>query len=130
MDIFERRAVELNWTQICSIISKEIEDILRLHIQCKAHIVEDSYWSMTFINYRLPLSRLCQLIQATQPTTEDWEDALPDDGSVDVNDIGMGLAEKLLARHLGVTWEHHLITEHSLWLVGIAKDICVRTHGG
>ena len=130
MDISERCAVELSWNKVGSIISKEIEDILRLHVQCKTHIVEDSYWSVTFINYRLPLSKLCQLIQATQPTTEDWEDALPDDGSVDVNDIGMGLAEKLLARHLSLTWEHHLITEHSLWLVGIAKDACVRTHGG
>ena len=78
---------------------------------------------MTFTNYRLPLPKLCQLVQATHPTQEDWEDAMPDDGGVDVNGIGMMLCEKLLTRHLKLTWEHHLITDDSLWLVGITKDI-------
>ena len=44
---------------------------------------------------------------------------MPDDGGVDVNGIGMALCEKLVARQLQLTWEHHLITEHSLWLVGV-----------
>ena len=121
-DISEQYAVKVSWDKISSIVSDEIEKILGFHIQCKINRVEDSFWSVTFINYRLPLPKLCQIVQTTHPTLEDWEDVLPDDGGVDVNGIGMMLTEKLVARHLKRTWEHHLITEDSLWLVGIAKD--------
>ena len=61
---------------------------------------------------------MCQLILTR---SEDWEDALPDEGEIDVNGIGIVLAEKLISRHLKLTWEHHLITEDSLWLVGVTK---------
>ena len=121
-DVLERCAVKLGWDKVSSIVSDEIEKILGLHVQCKINRVEDSFWSVSFIGYRLPLPKFCQIVQVTQPTPEDWEDAMPDDGGVDVNDIGMGLAEKLLARHLKFTWEHHLIIEDSLWLVGVAKE--------
>lgn len=122
MDIFERCAVELSWDKVCEIISEEIKEILGLHVQCKANVVEHYFWSVTFADYRLPLPKLCQLVQATQPTLADWEEALPDEGSIDVNGIGMGLAEKLIARNLKLTWEHHLIVSDSLWLVGVAKE--------
>ena len=119
-DIFERCAVELSWDKVSSIVSEEIEKIVGLHVRCKANVVEHYFWSIEFVGYRLPLPKLCQLVQVTQPTPEDWEDTLPDDGGVDVNDIGMALCEKLVARHLKRTWEHCLITKDSLWLVGIA----------
>lgn len=120
-DIFERCAVKLSWNEVSSIISKEIEKIVGLHVRCKANVVEHYFWSIEFVDYRLPLPKLCQLVQVTQPTPEDWEDTLPDDGGVDVNGIGMALCEKLVARHLKLTWEHSLITEDSLWLVGVAR---------
>ena len=118
-DVYERPAVELNWDEVRSIVSKEIKKILGLQIQCKVNVVEDSFWDVTFTGYRLPLPKLCQLLQATQATQEDWEDALPDEGCLDVGGIGIVLAEKLISRHLKVTWEHHLITMDSLWLVGV-----------
>ena len=58
----------------------------------------------------------------TQATPEDRENALPDEGGVDVNSIGIVLAEKLISRHLDFTWEHHLITEDSLCTVGVDKS--------
>ena len=122
MDISERCAVELSWDKVCEIISEEIKEILGLHVQCKANVVEHYFWSVTFADYRLPLPKLCQLVQATQPTLADWEEALPDEGGTDVNGIGMGLAEKLIARNLKLTWEHHLIISDSLWLVGVTKE--------
>ena len=121
MEISERCAVELSWDKACEIISEEIKEILGLHVQCKANVVEHYFWSVTFADYRLPLPKLSQLVQATQPTLADWEEALPDEGGTDVNGIGMGLAEKLIARNLKLTWEHHLIVSDSLWLVGVAK---------
>ncbi len=121
-DVYERPAVELNWDEVRSIVSKEIKKILGLQIQCKVNVVEDSFWDVTFTGYHLPLPKLCQLLQVTQATPEDWEDALPDEGGVNVNGIGMVLAEKLISRHLKLTWTHHLITKVSLWLVGTAED--------
>ncbi len=119
--ISEKRAVELNWNEVRNIVSGVIEEILGIHVQCKVNVVENSLWDVTFIGYRLPLPKLCQLLQATQATPEDWEDALPDEGETDVSGIGTVLAEKLVGRYLSLTWEHHLITADSLWLVGITE---------
>ena len=119
-DVYERPAVELSWDEVRNIVSKEIKKILGLQIQCKVNVVEDSFWDVTYTGYHLPLPKLCQLLQATQAAPEDWEDALPDEGGTDVGGIGIVLAEKLIARHLHLTWEHHLITADSLWLVGVA----------
>ena len=121
-DIPERCAVQLMWFEVSNIISEEIKEILGLCIQCKINVVENSLWDVTFIDYRLPLPKLCQLLQATRPTPEGWEDTLPDEGGVDVNGIGIVLAQKLISRHLNLTCEHHLITEDSLWLVGVTKN--------
>ena len=123
-DISEKRAVELSWDKVCSIVSEEIREILGLQIQCRVNVVDGSFWDVTFINCRLPLPKLCQLLQVTQATPEDWEDTLPDEGGVDVNSIGIVLAEKLISRHLKLIWEHHLITEDSLWLVGVTDIPC------
>ena len=117
----ERIAVELRWSEVCDIVSEAIKEILGFHIQCETHVAKNSFWDVTFTGYRLSLSKLCQLLQATQATPEDWEDALPDEGGVDVNGIGMVLAEKLISRYLSLTWEHHLITLDSLWLVSVTK---------
>ena len=118
-DISEKRTVELRWPEVGGIVAEEIKEVLGLQIQCKVNVVEGSFWDVTFTGYRLPLPKLCQLLQATQATPEDWEDALPDEGGVDVGGIGIVLAEKLISRHLKLTWEHHLITMDSLWLVGV-----------
>ena len=79
-DIAERRAVRLGWDEMCSIVSDEIEDILGLQVQCRINVVESSFWDVLFVGCRLPLPKLCQLLQVTQATPEDWEDALPDEG--------------------------------------------------
>lgn len=123
-DISEKRAVELRWPEVGGIVAEEIKEVLGLQIQCRVNVVESSFWDVTFTEYRLPLPKLCQLLQATQATQEDWEDALPDEGCLDVGGIGIVLAEKLIARHLHLTWEHHLITADSLWLVGVADIPC------
>lgn len=123
-EISEKRAVELTWDDVRSIIAEEIKEVLGLQVQCKVNVVEGSFWDVTFIGYRLPLPKLCQLLQATQATPEDWEDALPDEGGVDAGSIGIMLVEKLISRHLKLTWEHHLITEDSLWLVGVTDIPC------
>ena len=122
--------LELSWCEVYSIVAEEVETILGLRVPCKIHVAEGSLWDVTFINYRLPLPKLCQLLQETQATSEDWEDALPDEGGVDVGGIGIVLAEKLISRHLKLTWEHHLITEDSLWLVGVTKNENQGFHAG
>lgn len=126
----DKRAVEMSWDEVRGIVLDEINDILGLHIQCRINVAEGSFWDVTFTDHRLPLPKLCQLLQETQATPEDWEDALPDEGEIDVNGIGIVLAEKLISRHLKLTWEHHLITEDSLWLVGVTKNENQGFHAG
>lgn len=120
--ISDKRAVELSWNEVCYIVSDEIEELLGLRVQCKANVVEDEFWDVKFIDYRLPLPRLCQLLQATQATLKEWVDALPAEGGVDVNCLGILLSEKLVARHLRLTWAHSLITSDSLWLVDVSSN--------
>lgn len=117
----DKRAVEMSWDEVRGIVSDEINDILGLHIQCRINVAEGSFWDVTFTDYRLPLPKLCQLLQEIQATPEDWEDALPDEGEKDVNGIGIVLAEKLIGRHLKLTWKHHLITPDDLWLIDVAE---------
>lgn len=121
--ISKKCAVKLSWPKVCNIVSEEIEDILGIHVQCKIIISEVTYWDVTFIGYRLPSPKLVQLAQAIQATPEDLEDTQPAEGRVDFDGIGMLLAEKLVARRLKLTWEHHLITKDSLWLVGATEAV-------
>lgn len=95
--------MNLSRDKVRSIVSEEIKKLLGLQIQCRVNVADGSFWDVTFINCRLPLPKLCPLLQATQATPEDWEDALPDEGGVDVNSIGIVLAEKLVSRHLNLT---------------------------
>ena len=59
-DISAKRAVELSWDKVRSIVAEEIKEILGLQVQCKVNVVEGSFWDVTFISYRLPLPKLCQ----------------------------------------------------------------------
>ena len=47
-DISEKRAVELNWYKVRSIVAEEIKEVLGLQIQCKVNVVEGSFWDVTF----------------------------------------------------------------------------------
>lgn len=122
-EIFTRLVIELSWSKVCGIVSEEIESILGLRIQCQAIISDDSHWCVKFVDYRLPVPKLRQLLQAVQATPEEWEDAMPDEGTID-SELGMALSERLIARHLNLAWEHRLITQDSLLLVGVTKDSC------
>lgn len=121
MEIVEKRAVRLAWNDVCQIVSEELKTILGVGTACQANHVEHEYWDASFVGYRLPLQKLCQLMQEVQAAPDDWEDALPDEATSTVPCLGMALSEKLLARHLQISWEHSFILADGLWLVG-AKD--------
>ena len=61
-EIFTRFVIELSWSKVCDIVSEEIKDILGLYVQCEAIISDDSHWCVKFIDYRLPLPKLRQLL--------------------------------------------------------------------
>lgn len=117
MNMQEMRAIKLPWHELGEIFSEMIADVLGIQIQCKA-IAKEGLWWPEFVDYRMPLPELCRLVQTLHPTVEDWEDALPDEGEADVKTIGMYIAEKLLGKHLDLTWEHSLVTANGLLLVG------------
>ena len=116
----EKRAVELNWGEVCDIASAEIEEILGLQVPCRVDLTGTEFWTLVLEDHHLPLPKLCQLLQAMQATPSDWADALPDDGGTGVAAIGMIQAEKLIGRHLKLQWKHRLITAEGLWLVGVS----------
>ena len=119
MGITEHRALKLSWQEVCKIVSEEMEKILDIHVVCRAIVSEEEFWAIGFNDYRLPLPKLCQLLQATQASLEDWEDALPDEGGTTVRDIGMILAQKLIRQHLRISWEYSVAIEDGLWLIGV-----------
>lgn len=124
MAMIEKRAIKLDWEDVCAMVAAEIKNIIGVEAICKVKPMELEYWEITFGGCRLPLPKLCLLLQGVQASLGDWEDSLPDEGRTAVDGLGMVLSEKLLSRHLKLTWEHGLILEDSLWLVGISK------HGG
>lgn len=117
----EKRALKLPWPQVCEYVSAEIEAVLGISIGCKASVIEGEFWDVFFQNCRLPMEKLCQLLFAVNASPEDWERTIPDEGEEVVGYTGMVLGEKLLSRRLNLTWEHLLITEDSLWLVGVSE---------
>lgn len=121
ISLCEKRAVKLTWDDVCQIVSENLKAILGIETDCKATYVENEYWDVSFVSYRLPLQKLCQLLHEVRAAPSDWEDALPDEAMPTVPCLGMALSEKLLTRHLQITWEHSLIVADGLWLVG-AKD--------
>jgi len=120
--ISKRCAFKISWPDVCTIVAQEIEEILGIYMQCKPYKEANYYWNIEFVDKRLTLSNLHQLLQTVQATPEDLEDSLPNKDVVDVPDIGMVLSKKLLSRYLNCTWERTLITTDSLWLVGVKKN--------
>lgn len=118
MEIVEKRTIKLTWDNVCQIVSEEIKTILGIETDCKATYVENEYWDVSFLSYRLPLQKLCQLLYEVQASSDDWEDTLSGAAIPTVPCLGMALSEKLLARHLNINWEHSFILADSLWLVG------------
>lgn len=121
MKITEHRAVNLSWQEVCKIVSEEIKEILDIQVRCIANVTEKELWAIMFDDFRLPLPKLCWLLQVTQASLEDWEDALPDEGGATISDIGMVLAGKLISRHLKIVWQYQMAVKDSLWLIGVTN---------
>lgn len=122
-DFSEKHALKLSWDEVCRIVSDEIEKILGIRVSCKASVVEMDFWALEFNDCRISFPNLCQLLQAAQAVPEDWEEALTVERETSsVRDIGMLLAQKLISRHLKLTWEHALAIDDSLWLIGVTED--------
>lgn len=117
MSFSERRALYLGWGSVCEIMEKEIKEILCLDLSCKTNPIGIDYWDVQFKDYRLPLAELRRLLCSVEATQEEWEASWPEEGG-DVTGLSMTLSEKLLGQDLGITWEHNLVTEEGLWLVG------------
>ena len=81
--------------------------------------MDKEFWAIIFEDGPLPLTELCMILQTLYSSEEDWHDALPDEGGNVIHDIGGWLAGKLIQRNLGVSCEHYLLEEDSLWLVDV-----------
>ena len=52
-DLSEKRAVELSWDKVRSIVSEEIREVLGVPVQCRVNVVDGSFWDVTFIGSHL-----------------------------------------------------------------------------
>lgn len=119
--MIEKQTIMLPWDEVGSIISSEIERVVGIKIQCKSRVAEHEFWSIEFTNQHLSLPQYCQFLQAMNPSAEDWFDALPDEVRPDIKDMGPYTGEKVIGKHLQIAWEHRVIAEDALWLVGVTE---------
>ena len=68
------------------------------------------------------ISEFYKLLQSIGANRDAWDEALYNKDMVNVGYTGMILAELLLGRGVHVSWEQCLITEDSLWLVGVTEQ--------
>ena len=80
MAMIEKRAIKLDWQDVCTMVAAEIKNIIGVESVCKVKPMELEYWEITFGGCRLPLPKLCLLLQGVQASLGDWEDSLPGGG--------------------------------------------------
>lgn len=122
MSMQEMRSIRLSWDEVSRILSAEIERILGVKIECKINVADEEFWDVEFVNQHLPLPEYCHFIHSLAPILDDWADALPDEVRPDIGSMGPYTGEKIIGHHLHITWEHRLIAEDGLWLIGIAES--------
>lgn len=119
MENKELKTVRLSWDFVSVCIEKELKNLLGIDIKCKASASEWDYWAVRFLQRTMEITQLYQVFEKVGLTDgEAKKESLPERGEILVRSIGMQLAEKLLQKYLGYTWQQVLADEY-LWLIGV-----------
>lgn len=111
----------MSWAVVEKAIQAELKKLLGINIECKASADSWDYWSVVFKNGRLTVEQLKVLFKAFDLSERDKQRSMPEKGTEDTNTVDVTLAEKLLQKHLGYTWEQSL-ADSALWLIGVDYD--------
>ena len=125
MKYASKTCCKLTWTEVGLALESELRAILGRSVPCEAWAEDMNYWGGKFPEF-ISLAELCIILQRVCATKEEWVDALPDEGDTVIHDIGWDVAEKLLQRSLGISWECRHIEEEALWLLGVQDSSAQR----
>lgn len=119
----EFKGLMLNWEMVSKLISKSVRQILKKEFTCKAKRDDCDYWTVSFKDQRLLTEEVEQMLNYFKVTGDDYEDCMPEKGKKDVPDFDMMLAELLLGKQLGCSWEKSIPYEDKLVLLNVRKTV-------
>ncbi len=117
------KAIKLPWNKVSEYIGLEVSTILGRDIVCKAHVDDYDYWAAQFLGERIPLSELYKLMETVDAGEEARKESLPESArkQYSAKEVGLGVAELLLGRHLGLIWTAFYLDEQHLWLLDVKE---------
>ena len=116
-------ARKLSWVEVSKAVGDEIQKILGIFIKCDAIPDDIRYWDIQFRRRRIQIKQLYSLLEAVGADEEMIFETIPckEDNVLTSSCAGMRLSIALLKRHLNLDWDHQLICQDALWLVGVKE---------
>ena len=95
------KAFKLPWNTVSHLIGLEVSKILG----------------------RIPLSELYKLMETVNADEKARDESLPESTRTQssAKEVGLGVAELLLSRHLGVNWTAFYLDKQHLWLLNVKE---------
>lgn len=117
------KAFKLPWNTVSHLIGLEVSKILGRNIVCKANMDDNDYWAAQFVDERIPLSELYKLMETVNADEKARNESLPESTRTQssAKEVGLGVAELLLSRHLGVNWTAFYLDKQHLWLLDVKE---------
>ena len=117
------KAFKLPWNTVSHLIGLEVSKILGRNIVCKANMDDHDYWAAQFVDERIPLSELYKLMETVNADEKARNESLPESTRTQssAKEVGLGVAELLLSRHLGVNWTAFYLDKQHLWLLDVKE---------
>ena len=116
---------ELPWVLVGDIVGAQLSNILGTDIKCKANLDDWDYWSVRFIDYRMPVQDIKIVCNSVHATKKEKKDAYPMEGEKDVGSLGNDIVVKLLSNGMGASWEFSYAKENALYLIGCEERDCI-----
>ena len=85
---------------------------------------DHDYWAAQFVDERIPLSELYKLMETVNADEKARNESLPESTRTQssAKEVGLGVAELLLSRHLGVNWTAFYLDKQHLWLLDVRRS--------
>lgn len=110
------------WQCIHLEVQIQLSHLLGHLIECRATWDEVDFWSIGFVNYRMPESELRHLTELLHCSEDEYPDSAPEPGYSDVSSLGMIFSTKLLERAAGMKWRKIVAGEDGLLLIDCYEE--------
>lgn len=106
-----------SWQYVQMGVQSSLSHLLGHLVECLATWDEVDFWSIEFVNYRMPESELRHLAELLHCSEYEYPDSAPEPGYSDVGSLGMIFSTKLLERAVGMKWRKIVAGEDGLLLI-------------